>query len=68
MGVAREMGACHLLLVQDDSQLDSSGAEAVGGLWIEWQLLSRSGGQHNGPPPGLRHSVLPGLQHSKRTL
>ena len=68
MGVVSEKGAWHLLLVQDDSQLDPSGAEAMGGLWIEWESLPRSCRQQDGSPPGLRDSVLSCLEHSKCTL
>ena len=58
----------YLLIVKDDSQLDSSGAEAVGGLWIEWQLLSRSSSKDDGSSSGLRNTILPGLQDPKCAL
>ena len=60
--------AWHLLLIQYDCQLDSSGAKAVGGLWIEWQLLPRSSGKNNGSPASLWYTILPRLQDSKCAL
>ena len=67
--VGRE-GGCgeYLLLVQDDGELDTSRTEAVGGLWVEWEDLSRSSCQEYRPSSGLGYPVLTGLEYSKCTL
>ena len=61
-------GVWHLFLIEDDSELDSSRAEAVGGLWIEWQVFPGSSRQEDGSPSGLGYPVLPSLEYSKCTL
>ena len=61
-------GVWHLFLIEDDSELDSSRAEAVGGFWIEWQVFPGSSRQEDGSPSGLGYPVLPRLEYSKCTL
>ena len=58
----------YLLLIDDDSELDSSGAEAVGGFRVEWQNLSWCSCQNECSATCLWHSILSSLQHTKGTL